>query len=80
MIKTKKPEIVEAIQFDPEKKEWPKQVRPWDKIIPRDMSWGFVDTALGRMHIQAGDWIVKLSTGQTVLVADKNYKSLITQS
>ena len=36
-------EIVEAIQFDPEKKEWPEQVKPWDKRTPRDMSWGFVD-------------------------------------
>jgi len=32
------------------------------------------------MHIQAGDWIVKLATGQTLLVADKNYKSLKIQS
>lgn len=80
MEKTKTPEIVEATQFNPEEKEWPKQVRPWNKIVPRDMSWGFVDTALGRMHIQAGDWIVKLATGQTLLVADKNYKSLNIQS
>lgn len=73
-------EIIEAIQFKPDDKEWPRDVRPWNKTVPRDMSWGFVDTALGRMNIQAGDWIVKLSTGQTVLVADKNYKSLNLQS
>ena len=80
MTETKIPEIVEAKQFKPEEKEWPKQVRPWNKIVPRDMSWGFVDTALGRMNIHAGDWIVKLATGQTLLVADKNYKSLNIQS
>lgn len=76
MTETKKPEIVEAIQFDPEKKDWPKEVRAWNKIVPRDMSWGFVDTALGRINIQAGDWICKVSTGHILLLQDRVFKKL----
>lgn len=75
MTETKMPEIVEAKQFNPEEKEWPKEVRPWNKIVPRDMSWGFIDTAFGRKNIQATDWIIKLETGETLLVTDKIYKN-----
>lgn len=75
-----KPEIIEAIQFDPEKKEWPEIVKPWNKRVPRDMSYGFIDTDFGRKSIQAGDWIVKVSTGQTLLVQDRIYKQLSIQS
>ena len=74
-----KPEIVEAIQFDPEQKEWPEQVKPWDKRTPRDMSFGFVDTDFGRKHIQAGDWIIRVSTGKTMLVPDRIYKKVTLQ-
>jgi len=72
------PTIIEAIQFDPESKEWPDQVKPWDKRIPRDMSWGFVDTDFGRKSVQAGDWLVKVSTGQLMLVPDRIYKKIMT--
>jgi len=70
-----KPKIVESIQFNPHER-WPDEVRPWDRIVPRDMSWGFIDTTFGRIHVQAGDWICKISTGQTILVKDVIYKSL----
>lgn len=75
-----KPEIVEAIQFDPEQQKWPEHVRPWNKRIPRDMSYGFVDTDFGRKPIQAGDWIIKVSTGQLMLVPNRIYKKLIPQT
>jgi hypothetical protein len=70
-------EIIEAIQFDPEEKQWPEQVKPWDKLTPRDMSWGFIETDFGRKHVQAGDWIIQVSTGQTLLVPDRIYKKLM---
>lgn len=71
-----KPKIIEAVQFNPDEKNWPKEVKPWDRIVPRDMSWGFVDTAFGRAHILAGDWICKVSTGDTILLRDRIYKKL----
>lgn len=72
----RKPEIVEAVQFDPDAKEWPPIVKPWSKFIPRDMSLGFVDTPLGRIHVHAGDYIVTVSTGDTILVKEKIFNQL----
>lgn len=72
----RKPEIVDAVQFDPDAKEWPQIVKPWSKFIPRDMSWGFVDTPLGRIHVHAGDYIVTVSTGDTILVKEKIFNQL----
>lgn len=72
----RKPEIVEATQFDPEQKEWPEMIKPWNKFQPRDMSWGFIETALGKMHVHAGDYVVKVSTGQTILVKEKIFNQL----
>lgn len=72
----RKPEIVDAVQFDPEQKEWPELVKPWTRFIPRDMSWGFVDTPMGRMHVHAGDWIVTTATGHAILVKEKIFNQL----
>ena len=56
----KGPIIVEAVQFDPAT-TWPDCVHPHGKegIIPRDMSWGYIETVEGTAHVLAGDWIVK---------------------
>lgn len=56
----KRPIVIEAIQFDPHKQPWPDGVVPWPKdgMIPRDMSWGYIDTLEGKMHVIAGDWII----------------------
>jgi hypothetical protein len=56
----KKPVIIEAIQFDPHQHPWPECIKPWDKEWkPKDMSWGYIETLEGNMHVQAGDWIIK---------------------
>jgi hypothetical protein len=55
----KKPDLVEAVQFDWRAAQWPVGVIPWpDGVRPRDMSWGFIDTLEGRFHVQHGDWII----------------------
>lgn len=59
----KRPVVIEAVQFDCTlpKEGWPKCIHPWpDKngLQPRDMSWGYIDTLEGRMHVQHGDWII----------------------
>lgn len=72
----RKLEIVEAVQFDPEAKEWSPKIQAWTRFQPRDMSWGFVDTPLGRMHVHAGDWLVTVSTGDTILVKEKIFNQL----
>ena len=61
----KKPIVIEAIQFDPQG-EWPECVIPWRKagITPRDMSWGYIRTLEGDMHVLAGDWIIKGIKGE----------------
>lgn len=75
-MKDQTPKIVEAIQFNPEEKEWPDGIRPWTMFQPRDMSWGFIDTAFGRSHVLAGDWICKTETGETILLRNHIYKKL----
>ncbi len=62
----KKPIVIEAIQFNPQDKPWPECVISWErgKVEPRDMSWGYIDTLEGKMHVQAGDWIIKGIKGE----------------
>jgi hypothetical protein len=56
----KKPIVIEAEQFDPQRHPWPKGVIPWgpNDPRPRDMSWGYVQTLEGKMHVIMGDWII----------------------
>jgi hypothetical protein len=60
----KKPVVVDAVQFLPSKDRRfsiPAGVKLWDRNVdasPRDMSWGYIETLEGRMHVCAGDWIV----------------------
>lgn len=56
----KRPIIIEAVQFDPQG-EWPECVIPWPKDgpRPRDMSWGYIKTLEGDMHVIAGDWVIR---------------------
>lgn len=61
----KKPVVIEAMQFNP-KTNWPSCVIPWSsqESRPRDMSFGFIDTLEGKMHVQADDWIIKGIKGE----------------
>lgn len=61
----KKPIVIEAVQFDPQGK-WPSCVTPWPKdgLTPRDMSFGYIKTLEGDMHVLAGDWIIKGIKGE----------------
>jgi hypothetical protein len=56
----KKPVVIEAEQFQPDKFPWPAGVVPWtvDEPRPRDMSWGYINTLEGKMSVIAGDWII----------------------
>jgi hypothetical protein len=56
----KKPVVVEAEQFDPLARPWPDCVHPWadEEARPRDMSWGYIETLEGKMHVMAGDFII----------------------
>jgi hypothetical protein len=57
----KKPVIIEAEQFHPHQHPWPGGVKLWPDeagLQPRDMTWGYIDTLEGRMHVTAGDWII----------------------
>lgn len=56
----KKPSVIEAVQFDPHHHPWPSCVKPWPKngLTPRDMSWGYIETLEGDMHVIAGDYVI----------------------
>jgi hypothetical protein len=57
----KKPIVIEAVQFDPTVEPWPACIKPWPDdqgFQPRDMTWGYIETLEGRMHVLAGDWII----------------------
>lgn len=55
-----------AVQFDPHRHPWPDGIVSWGSAgyQPRDMSWGYLETTQGRVHVQAGDWIVTNSKGE----------------
>lgn len=71
---------IEAMQFDPKKMPWPEGVKPWPKIKdgfayqPRDMSFGYVETLEGEMHVQAGDWIATGIEGEKWPIKDSIFK------
>ncbi len=56
----KKPVVIDAQQFRPNKAQWPDGVIAWSEsdIRPRDMSWGYIKTLEGLLHVQADDWII----------------------
>ena len=75
--------IVEAVQFDPHKYQWPDDVHSWDgeKAIPRDGSWGYTDTVAGRVHMMADDYIVEDYLGGRRVIHcetfEKSFRSVI---
>jgi hypothetical protein len=73
----KKPVIIEAIQFDPHQHPWPEGIKSWDgePVRPRDMSWGYIQTLEGRMHIIAGDWIITGVAGEKYPCKDSIFKA-----
>jgi hypothetical protein len=70
----KKPIIIEAEQFWPDH-PWPDMVRPWNILQPRDMSWGYIKTLEGDMHVHAGDWIIKGVEGEFYPCNDSIFKA-----
>lgn len=60
----KKPLNIDAVQVDgaalKRGESPPEGMRLWpddNGMQPRDASWGYVDTAHGRVHVWHGDWI-----------------------
>lgn len=72
----RKPETAEAVQFDPEAEKWPPEIRLWDRFQPRDMSFGYVDTTIGRINIYEGDWIVRTDDEKILIVKDSIFKKI----
>ena len=72
----KKPVIIEATQFDPNVHPWPEGVIPWNReeYLPRDMSWGYIQTLEGKMHVIAGDWIITGVEGEKYNCKDSIFK------
>lgn len=69
--------VVDAVQFDPHVQPWPAGVIPWSQAgyQPRDMSWGYVQLADGRKHVQYGDWIITDETGGKHVCPDGVFRS-----
>lgn len=74
-----RPNIVNAIQFDPHRQPWPEGIISWKvaNYQPRDMSWGFIQTPEGgRLHVCAGDWIVTNFNGEQSICKPEIFKWL----
>jgi hypothetical protein len=54
--------VLEAVQFNPGIQPWPERVKPWGEIVPRDMSFGYLDVP-SRTHVFALDWIAEDDEG-----------------
>jgi hypothetical protein len=57
----KRPVVIDAEQFLAPPGFVPEGMKLWPDEqgnAPRDMSWGYIDTLEGRMHVQHGDWII----------------------
>lgn len=74
-----KPLFVEAVQFDPGDKDkgnkYPGFI-PWTKDrIPRDMSWGYLDTP-DMPHVHTGNYIVYHLNGDMSLMPASIFETL----
>lgn len=66
---------IEAEQFSitgREEVRYPKGMHPWrdEQARPRDMSWGYVNVGIRRVHVQSGDWIVTYPDGSQGVVSE----------
>lgn len=78
MAKYYRKNSVDAEQFDP-KGNWPEEIISWDSAgyKPRDMSHGYIQRGSERVHVFAGDWIVREGDWITVhrpSEFEKNYE------
>ncbi len=71
----KLPVVIDAVQFDPHSQPWPDGVIPWVANKPRDMSWGYIQTLEGKMHVIAGDWIITGVKGEKYPCKDDIFKA-----
>ncbi len=71
----KLPVVIEAVQFDPHSQPWPDGVIPWGASKPRDMSWGYIQTLEGNMHVIAGDWIIRGIAGEIYPCKDDIFRA-----
>lgn len=73
----KRPIVIEAVQFDPTVQPWPDCIVPWraEGPRPRDMSWGYISTLEGRMHVIAGDWIITGIKGEIYPCKDEIFRA-----
>lgn len=73
--------IVEAVQFDPHNHPWPSGLIPHDPTCkPKDMTWGYMDTVTGRVHVMATDYIVDVVGNKRVYhreYFEKSFKPII---
>jgi hypothetical protein len=73
----KKPVIIEAVQFIPGQ-PLPEGMRRWPNergIQPRDMSFGYIHTPEGVMHVHSGDWIIKGIKGEFCAVKNDIFEA-----
>jgi len=67
--------LVDALQFDPMTqivigvRRWPDEAG----YQPRDMSWGYVDTGMGRQHVRVGDWIGRDKDGSLYVCTNATF-------
>lgn len=59
--------IARMERFDPKQLPWPDGVKPWPDergVQPHDMSWGYIMTPEGKIHVQSGDCIITGDKGE----------------
>lgn len=63
----------DAEQFDPQKQPLSAGVIQWrnDEAQPRDMSFGYINSPGGRIHVKAGDWVSVGPSGEIAAISDK---------
>src|SRR5579859_2209808 len=67
--------IVDAVQFDPQKQPWPDGLIPHPKDAkPKDMTWGYIDTVSGQVHVMASDYIVEGYLGGRRVLHRKDFE------
>jgi len=75
----KRPVVIEAVQFDPQKHPWPDGVLPWSqgpqsRKGATETSWGYIQTLEGKMDVIAGDWIITGVAGEHYPCKDHIFK------
>jgi hypothetical protein len=73
-----KPVIVEAVQFDPDRRPWPAVIKPYKRDSAQyGSAYGYIENwILGQVAVYKGDWLVTKESGVVEHRKDAEFQAM----